>query len=117
MERNRLLVIKGKSMKIEIADTFWKKTKGLMFRKNLNHALVFPFNYETRLNAAIHSYFMRFTFDAVFLNKNKKVVDFATIRPWHFYIPKKPAKYIVELPEGTIKKMKIKIGKKLCLRF
>lgn len=97
-------------MKAEIADTFWKKLRGLMFRKDLNHALVFPLDYETRLNAAIHSCFMRFTFDAVFLDKNKKVVDFTTIKPWRFYTPRKPAKYIVELPAGTIKKLKIKIG-------
>ena len=100
-------------MKTEIADTFFRKMKGLMFRKSLNHALVFPLGRETRSGAAIHSCFMRFTFDVVYLDKNKKVVDMATIKPWSFYTPKKPACCFIELPEGTIRKKKIKIGKAL----
>jgi uncharacterized membrane protein (UPF0127 family) len=103
----------GLGMKVEYADTFWKKFRGLMFRKKLDHAFVFLLSRETRTDACIHSFFVSFPFDAVFLDSKKRVVDFATIKPWRFYMPKKPAKYIVELPEGTIKKTKIKIGRKL----
>lgn len=100
-------------MKIELADTFFKKLKGLMFRKSLDHALVFPLDGEKQSGASIHSCFMRFTFDVVYLDRNKKVVDFATIRPWSFYTPKKPANCFVELPEGMIKRKKIRIGSRL----
>lgn len=93
-------------METEMADTFLKKLRGLMFRKGLDHALVFPLNRESRMGASIHSLFVFFPFDAVFLNEKKQVVDARTVRPFTWNVtPKKPAKYIIELPEGSIGNM------------
>lgn len=98
-------------MEVEAADTFLKKLRGLMFRKGLDHALIFPLNRESRMGASIHSLFVFFPFDAVFLNEKKQVVDARTVRPFTWNVtPKKPAKYIIELPEGTIAGM----GRDLC---
>ena len=89
-------------MKVEIADSAWKKFKGLMFRKTFEGALVFPLHKETRFGASIHTFFMQFPIDILFLDKDKKVIDLRRdVKPWTLNItPKKPAKYIVELTGG-----------------
>lgn len=93
-------------MEVEVADTMAKRFVGLMFRRGLDHALVFPLGRESRFHASIHSFFVFFPFDVVFLNGKKQVVDARTVRPFTFNVtPKKPAQYVIELPEGTIKRM------------
>lgn len=99
----------------EYADSFWKKFRGLMFRKSLDHALVFDLGKETRHGASIHSFFVFFAFDAIFLDKNKKIVDMKTVSPFGFCIPRKPSRFIVEVPKKTIEKKNLKLGRKLAL--
>lgn len=99
----------------ELADTPWKKTKGIMFRNNLERPVLFILENESITRAAIHSFFCPIRFDAVFLNSKKEVVDIReSISPWKIYIaPKKPAKYFIECAGGEAKKLGIKIGEKL----
>ena len=103
-----------KKLKIELADTYFKKMKGLMFRKNLNHALVFLLNKKTIIGASIHSFFVFFPFDIVWLD-NFKVIDLKeNVKPFTLNVsPKKPSDCFIELPVGTISKNKIKKGKKI----
>jgi len=89
-------------MRVDWARTPWQKFMGLMLRKEVEKPLVLVLDKESRLGASIHMMFMRFPIDAVFLDKNKRVVDIATLRPWAFnYTPKKAAKYVVEMRAGT----------------
>ncbi len=101
-------------VKIELADTMLKKLKGLMFRKNLNHALVFILNKKTRIGASIHSFFVFFPFDIIWLD-NEKIVDLKEkVKPFTFNItPEKPSNIFIELPAGTIKKAGLKKGMKI----
>ena len=104
------------SIKREDADTTFKKAKGLMFRKNLDRALVFWLDRESRLGASIHSYFVFFPFDIIWLDKNKQIVDTRTIPPFRLIqMPKKKAKYFIELPAGSIKKANVSIGQRINL--
>lgn len=90
------------------ADSFFKRFKGLMGKKDINYALVF-----TNLkDSAIHTHFMRFEIDVYFLDENKVVFEKVTLKPWKFYRPKKQAKYILETKKDALK---IKIGD--CLDF
>lgn len=95
----------------DVADTPFKRIKGIMFIKKQKKPLLFIFPKESRSLAAIHSFFCP-VFDAVYLNSNKRVVDlFPSIPPFTISItPKKPAKYLIEAPAGFITKEKIKIG-------
>lgn len=96
--------------KIEIiyADSFYKRFKGLMLKKDINYALIF-----TNLKgSSIHTHFMRFEIDVYFLDENKIVFEKATLKPWKFYKPKRQAKYIIETKKDALK---IKIGD--CLDF
>jgi len=102
------------SGKVRFADTSLKRLRGLMFEqeKNFDYALVFELPSETRFGASVHMMFVFFPIDIVFLDSQKRVVDKATLNPWEMnYIPKKAAKYFVELPKGKAKN--IRLGNRL----
>lgn len=93
--------------KIKFADSFFKRLKGLMFRKDpiINEGLlIVPCN-------AVHMFFMRFPIDIVLLNEQNEVVKiFCSLKPWRFTKPVKAACSTLELPEGSINKFGINIG-------
>ncbi|MEW6529129.1 MAG: DUF192 domain-containing protein [Candidatus Micrarchaeota archaeon] len=88
----------------ETAKTFFEKTKGLMFSEKKN--VLFVFNEERIFG--IHSFFVFFPFDAVYLNTKREVVEvIRNINPFTTYIKNNiPAKYLLELCE----KSDLKIG-------
>lgn len=104
---------------VETADNFFEKTRGLMFRRKFDKALLFTLKKKTRIGAAIHSLFVFFPFDVVWLDENKMIVDLKeSVKPFSLNIfPKKECNYILELPEGLIKKYNLKIGKKISLTY
>lgn len=93
-------------MEIIYANTFFKRFKGLMGKKNFDHVLVFT----NLADSGIHTMFMRFEIDVYFADENKVVFDKATLRPWKFYRPRKRAEYIIETEKN---KLNIKIGDRL----
>ena len=104
-----------KRSEVEIADCFFKKFRGLMFRKKPKKMLLVLKN-QGRIEAGIHSFFVFFPFDAVWLDENWKIVDLKTVRPFSFKTPRKPAKYVLELPKGMIEKRKMKIGERIIIK-
>ncbi|MBR3140775.1 MAG: DUF192 domain-containing protein [Methanobrevibacter sp.] len=93
-------------MKIILADSIFKRFKGLMCIKEFKDCLLF-----TNLkDSSIHTMFMRFEIDIYFIDKNKIVFEKTSLKPWKFYRPKKQAKYILETKKG---KLNLKIGDKL----
>jgi len=84
----------------EIADTFLKRLIGLLNRKSLKkgEALILqPSN-------CIHSFFMRFTIDVIFLDKNGKIVGILpSFKPFHLSPIFFTAYLAIELPENTLK--------------
>jgi len=99
----------------EIADTMLKRARGLIFRKKIEKPLLFILPSESRESGTIHSFFVAFPFDAVFLNSKGIVVDIReNIQPFTLRItPAKPAKYIIELRAGEVRRRKIRIGSRL----
>ncbi|MBU0929865.1 MAG: DUF192 domain-containing protein [Nanoarchaeota archaeon] len=91
------LKINKKRLEFELCDTLLKNFRGLMFSKKKNLILIAA--KESRIDASIHSLFVFFPFNAVFLNSKKEMVDHKKIRPFSFYMPKKPAKYVLETCE------------------
>lgn len=64
--------------KIKVANSFSTRLKGLMFLKNLEDSeglLLENCN-------SIHTFFMRFTIDVAYLDKNYMVIGKETIKPW-----------------------------------
>lgn len=96
--------------KVVVAHSYLEKFFGLMGKKEseFDYALVFAWNTEGRLNRSIHMLFMNFSIMAVFLNKEKKVVDKTVLKPWQWnYTPKEKCQYVVEMP---VKNGKIRVG-------
>ena len=99
--------------RVKVADTFFKRFKGLMLTPNVNYVLVFILPTETRTNASVHMFFMLQSIDVIFLNSAREVVDFKKAKPWRVYMPKEATKYIIEGPLGIIKALDVEIGDKL----
>ncbi len=88
-------------MKIIWAKNFWSRLRGLMFRKNRDIIIIFSMEKPERTGASIHSFFVFFTFDLIFLDENGTVMEKYTVKPFTPNItPKNKVKYILELPEG-----------------
>jgi len=110
LKANGKLVIK----KVRHARSTWQRTKGLMFedKKKFDYALIFEFPRESKIGSSLHMIFVFFPIDVLFLDKNKKVVDKVTLPPFQpNYTPKKAAKYVIEMPNGKAKK--VKVGSKI----
>jgi uncharacterized membrane protein (UPF0127 family) len=84
---------------VEVADGFVSRAVGLMFRSPVDdgYALVFEFGSERRVG--LHTVFVRFPIDAVFLDADDRVVSVRRLRPWLGYAAE-PASTVVELPAG-----------------
>ena len=93
-------------MKIIYADTFLKRFKGLMIKKDFKDLMIF----KNLTDSSIHTMFMRFEIDVYFIDENKIIYDKTTLKPWKFYRPPKNAKYIMETKKGLLK---LKIGDRL----
>lgn len=93
--------------KVKIADTFFSRFVGLLNRSSLEQgeALILkPSN-------AIHMLFMRFPIDALFVDKNNKIVGIlSSIKP--FQISKVYFKAIltIELPADCIENTETRLG-------
>ena len=96
--------------RVELADTFFKRFRGLMLVSNVNYALVFILPVESRLNASIHTFFMLSDIDVIWLDSTKRVVDFKRAKRWRVYAPKEPAKFIIEGPVGLIRALDVEEG-------
>ena len=89
--------------KIIHANSFFKRFKGLMLKKDFDSIMIF----EKLTSSSIHTFFMRFDIDVYFLDENKMVFEKTTLKPWKYYKPKKEARYIAETKKGLLD---LKIG-------
>ena len=84
---------------IKVAKTLWTRTKGLMFIKEMNGMdglLIENCN-------SIHNCFVRFPIDAIFLNRDMKIVKILrNFKPWRFSWIYFGATRVLELPAGAV---------------
>ena len=111
----------GVSLKVEVADTFEKRTQGLMFRTELpkDQGMLFIFQKEKEM-----SFWMRNTYLALsiaYFDKNKKLRNIHQMEPQNMLAKEQhnktyPSKglclYALEVHQGWFKKNKIKPGMK-----
>lgn len=93
-----------------IADTFLSRMTGLLSRKSLpaGEALVI-----TRCTS-IHMFFMRFSIDVIFVDKNDRVVGLVErIKPFRLSPIFFQSRYAIEISEGAIEQAKMSIGDKI----
>lgn len=84
---------------IFIADSFVKRFLGFMFRKKPHYEtiLIKPCN-------SIHTFFMKFPIDVLFVNEDMKVVKkIEDLKPGKIIMPQKKAKMVIEGSAGMFK--------------
>ena len=74
-----------------------------------------PENILIQTRFGIHTFFLKFPIDVVILDEKNKVVDAKTISPNRIFFWNPIYDKVLELPTGTIKEKKIKIGEKIKL--
>lgn len=83
-----------------MADTFLKRAKGLLGRRRLENSgalILRPCN-------SVHTFFMRFNIDVLFVDRNNSVIEAVSgLKPFRITGIHFNAAYVVELPEGIIK--------------
>ena len=105
------------AQKVEIADTFWLRFRGLMFRRAFPRGSALLFKFARPGRYGVHMFFVRFPIDLLYLNKNFVAVDIRrNLKPWRIYRPNTKASYVVELPAGTIFRARVKLGQKIVQR-
>ena len=96
--------------RLEIANTFWTRLRGLMWRRGLadgNALWLRPCN-------GVHTFWMFFAIDVVFLDREMRVVKLIeNLRPFRLTVPKRAARSVIELPAHTITRTGIRLGDQL----
>jgi len=95
--------------KLHWARNPFSKMKGLLGRKSLDkgEALIFS------RAPSIHTFFMKFAIDIIFLDPGKKVIAFfEKVKP-NRILPYVKSSYTVEMPEESVQIKKIKLGDQL----
>ncbi|SHH96974.1 DUF192 domain-containing protein [Clostridium grantii] len=100
------------SKEVIIAKNFYSRLKGLLGKENLpeNQCLII---YPCK---SIHTFFMKFPIDAVFIDKNYKVLKILkNIKPGKTSSYVKKSWAVIEMPVNTLVESKISTGDELLL--
>ncbi len=99
----------GVEFYLEVADSELERTRGLMRRTHLGerHGMLFVFN-----ELGFYSFWLRNTFislDLLWLNEQGQIVDSIeqTTILHGIYYPKVAAKYVIELPAGSVRQWQL----------
>ena len=108
----------------EIADTTPKRRLGLSFRSYLAAHEAMLFVYPTISTHLVWMMNMRFGIDILWLDKNRKILHMVQNAPRSYswsdfaiYEPKCLCGYVLELPQGAIKRHGFKVGSKISFQI
>ena len=91
----------------KVADTTIKRIVGLLNRKEFSQGEALVIN----PCSSIHTFFMRFAIDVVFIDRKNKVMrSISNLKPWRLSGICFSAVFCIELPTGTIEKAHINPG-------
>ncbi len=119
----RTISVGNKNYNAIIADTFIKRTIGLMFRESIkeNECMLFIFDSPWWNNIWMPN--MLFSIDAIWLNEKSQIIYMQeNLQPCKSrfgckqYGPKEKSTYIMEFKSGTIKDSKINRNTKIKLK-
>lgn len=101
---------------VELADTFWRRFRGLMLRGKFSPGKAMLFKFPKPGRRSVHMWFVRFSIDLVYLDSSFRVVELrAQLKPWRFYRPRATVSYLIELPAGTISRVRVEVGHEISL--
>ena len=89
-----------------VADTIWTRLRGLMGRRRLEPGE----GLLLRPSGSVHTCFMRFAIDVVFLDGELRVLAVSpSVRPWRLRL-QRGARAVLELPAGDAERVGIAPG-------
>lgn len=95
------------SLTVELADTAWKRFKGLMMRSYMPQGAAL-FLHKTN---SIHMCFMRFPIDAVYVDKQKRIVKIVrNLPPWTGISACLKANSVLEMKAGEAARLGLAVG-------
>ncbi|MBI2141455.1 DUF192 domain-containing protein [Candidatus Woesearchaeota archaeon] len=95
-----------------IADSAVGRAVGLMFSKPTQAAMVLKFAKETPVS--LHTFFVFFPIDIILADGGLRVVELLkAMPPFSTYSARQKAKFVIEVPSGTIAKSKTRVGDRL----
>jgi len=86
--------------RVQYADEFMSKLRGLMFRPRLepDFGLLLVGDKNSRLDSSIHMFFVSFDLAVFWINSDMQIVDKVIAKSWKpAYFPKAEAKYTLEI--------------------
>ena len=89
---------------------FWPRLVGLVGRSSLQpgEALVLE------PSSSVHTFFMRFTIDVVYVDRSRRVVKaVSALQPFRISVGPRGARSVIELPSGTIAVTRSAVGDEL----
>ena len=105
--RNTIIASRSK-----IADSAVSRAVGLMFSKPTQAAMVLKFAKETPVS--LHTFFVFFPIDIILADGGLRVVELLkAMPPFSTYSARQKARFVVEVPSGTIAKSKTRVGDRL----
>jgi uncharacterized membrane protein (UPF0127 family) len=113
--------LRNQSRQVDVADhveqaiSFWSRTRGLLGRTSFPEGQAL-WIHGTELVAcnSIHTLFMTFAIDAVFVDRDLKVKRiYRELKPWRMTWPALGAHSVFELPAGTLRHRPIEVGDQL----
>jgi len=100
------------AFRVKVADSIVSRLVGLLGKKSLNPdsgVWIVPAN-------GIHTVGMMFTFDAVMIDKDFKVVSVREmVKPFSVILPKRHAESVIELPAHTVFRSRTEVGDQLVI--
>ncbi|MGA9354712.1 MAG: DUF192 domain-containing protein [Terriglobales bacterium] len=99
-----------------IAQTHWSRFRGLM----ASDVSSFPPGRGLLISPChgIHTFAMRFAIDAVYLDRDRKVVHLEEdLKPWRMAAVRIHATSVLEVPTGTIKESSTMLGDQIDILF
>jgi len=95
---------------LKVATSFWARGKGLLGLKSLGREEALWIH---RCNS-IHTFFMKFTIDCVFLDKKMRIkAIYSDVKPNRLIWPVFGARSVIELPAGRAKELNLQPGEQL----
>lgn len=103
--RNQILI-----SDLKVATSFWARGKGLLGLKSLGAGQALWIH---QCNS-IHTFFMRFSIDCVFLDKELRIRKiYEDVRPFRLILPVWGAKTVIEFPAGKARDLQLQTGEAL----
>ncbi len=91
-------------LRVRWCEDFGCRLRGLTFRRSLEPGcgLLLVQSAASRSGAAIHMWAVFFPLAVIWLDGERRVIDTRLALPWRLYLPRRPARFVLEGPPALL---------------